>query len=78
MTTVVNTPDGIAAFRLLSLRGMLKLEKVGLKTRGGALRPRICAEFGLNKRDPHDVFIAAINAQLAVLHERIHGGSADE
>lgn len=67
MTTVVNTPEGIAAFRLLSLRGMLRMERVGMKTRGGALRPRIAAEFGLKPRDSYEQYIAAIEAKLACI-----------
>lgn len=57
--------NDIQAVRLLSLRGMLRLEKVGMKTRGGALRPRIAKEFGLSPRAKHDAFIDAINAILA-------------
>ena len=67
--TYTDKPD---VFRLLSLRGMLRLEKVGMKTRGGALRPKICNEFGLKKNAPHDEFIAAINR---IIQE--HGGNPD-
>lgn len=56
------TPEQINVFRLLSLRGMLRLESVGLKTRGGALRPRIAQEFGLSPRAPHSAYIAKIEA----------------
>lgn len=63
MTTC--TGAGVDVFRLLSLKGMLKLEKVGLKQRGGALRPRIAAEFGLSPRATHDAFIAAIETKVA-------------
>lgn len=56
--------NNVGAVRLLSLRGMLRLEKVGMKTRGGALRPRIAQEFGLSPRATHDAFIRAINTIL--------------
>ena len=56
----ISTGWQIDAIRLLSLRGMLKLEKVGLKTRGGALRPRIAAECGLKKTDSYEKFIATL------------------
>jgi hypothetical protein len=62
--TTISTPNGIAFARLASLKGMLKLEKVGLKTRGGALRPRIAAELGLKKSDSHDKFIAEIQSRM--------------
>jgi hypothetical protein len=64
---VINTPEGIAAYRLLSLRGMLRMEKAGMKTRGGALRPRIAAELGLKARDSHDTFITEIERRLEEL-----------
>lgn len=63
------TPAEIAAFRLLSLRGMLRMEKVGMKTRGGALRPRIAAEMNLKPRDSYEQYIAAIDAKLAIIIE---------
>ena len=64
MATTISTPEGISYTRLASLKGMLKLEKIGMKTRGGALRPRIAAELGLKARDSHDTFIAKINEKL--------------
>lgn len=47
-------------FCLASWKGALKLEKVGLKSSGGAIRPRIAARLGLKPRAKHDVFIACI------------------
>ena len=60
----VSTPEGIAVFRLMSLRGMLRMEKIGMKTRGGALRPRIAGELGLKPRDSYDLFIETINEHI--------------
>ena len=56
--------NDIGAVRLLALRGMLRLEKVGLKGSAGAIRPRIAGEFGLSPRAPHDTYINMINARL--------------
>jgi hypothetical protein len=67
MATIANTPDSIAAFRLLSLRGRIKLEATGLKFRGGSTRSAIAAEFGLAPRASHDKFLAAIDKKLAEL-----------
>jgi hypothetical protein len=61
----VITGKGIDAFRLLSIKHQLKLEKLGLKSSGGALRPRLAVEFGLKPRDSHDKFIAKIEGMLA-------------
>jgi len=63
----VNTPDGISYFRFASVKGMLNLESKGLYGRGGALRPRLAAEFGLKPRDSYAKYIAYCEAQLAIL-----------
>lgn len=62
--TSLTTPKAIAAYRLASLRAMLRMEKIGLKTRGGALRPRIAEELGLRPRDSYDLYIATITEML--------------
>lgn len=54
----------IAYGRLAMLKGALRLESVGLKTRGGALRPKVAAELGLKARDPYPVFIARVVALM--------------
>lgn len=61
-STVVspNATEEVNYFGLASWKGALKLEKVGLKSSGGAIRPRIAARLGLKPRDKHDVFIARI------------------
>lgn len=60
----VLTGAGIDVFRFLSLRAMLKLEKAGMKGSGGALRPRLAKQFGLNPRDPHKVYIDFCTARI--------------
>ena len=64
---IANNPTQISYFRLASLKGMVKMEQAGFSTRGGAIRPRIAAEFGLKSRDSHDKFIAAIQAKMLEL-----------
>lgn len=70
--TMLNTPEGVAYFRLASLKQQLKLEKVGLKSSGGAIRPRIAKEFGLKARASHDEYIAAVQEQMNTLQEAQH------
>ena len=43
---VCNTPEQIAAFRLLSIRGRLKLELKGLRFRGRSTFSIVKAKFG--------------------------------
>lgn len=62
---------GIEYFRLSSLKAQLKLEAVGLKSRGGPIRPRIAKEFGLSARASHAEFIEAIQKKMdAILAEK--------
>ena len=71
--TALTTPTAISYGRLASLKGMLKLEKVGMKTRGGALRPRIAVELGLKPRDSHDKYIEVIQAKMDALLKAANG-----
>jgi hypothetical protein len=61
---VIATGAGVGYVRLASLRGMLKMEKVGLKGRMGPIRPRIAEEFGLKPRDSYDKFLNAVQAKM--------------
>ena len=48
MSTMIDDPDGIQAFRLLSLRGMLSLECKGMRrSHGPSAATVIKREFGL-------------------------------
>jgi hypothetical protein len=69
---VFDTPNQIGYVRFASLKAALKMEKVGLKTRGGALRPRLAKEFGLKPRDSFDTYIAHCETQMAVLKAKEH------
>jgi hypothetical protein len=64
--TVVTGPH-IDVFRWASIKGMVKLESLGMKTRGGAIRPRIAKELGLKPRDSYEKFIEVINAKIAAV-----------
>jgi hypothetical protein len=61
---VINTPKGIAVFRLASVRAQLRLEKAGMKSSGGALRPRLAEEFGLSPRASHDEYISVATKMI--------------
>lgn len=64
MTTVISAPEGIQYARLASIKGRIKLEKVGMKFKGGSTRARVAEEFGLKPRAPHDEFIRVIEARM--------------
>ncbi len=56
--TMLAGSNAVAYARFASLKGALKLESVGMKTRGGSLRPKLAKEFGLKPRDSFDKYIA--------------------
>ena len=57
--------EEIEFFRLLQIRGMLKLEKAGMTHSSGLrIRPKINKELGLKPRDSYDKFIEAIQAKI--------------
>lgn len=60
----VATGKGVDYMRLASLRGMLRLEMQGMKSRLGPLRPKIAAEFGLKPRAPFRDFIVAVQTKM--------------
>jgi len=66
MTTFTGTIQ-VAAYRLLSLRAQLRLEALGLKSSGGAIRPRIAKEFGLTPQAPYADYLTAITAKYLAL-----------
>lgn len=65
--TTINTPDGVEYFRLASLKQQLKLEGHGMKSRGGAIRPRIAAEFGLSPRASRESYLDIIEKRMEAL-----------
>lgn len=69
--TTVNTPDGVEYFRLANLKQQLKLEKLGMRSRGGAIRPRIAKEFGLNPRAPHASYIEIVEQRMEALRTKL-------
>lgn len=54
----------IEAYRWATIRGALRLEQRGLKTRGGALRPRLAKQLGLTPRAPYEAFLAAVQVKI--------------
>lgn len=71
------TPDSISHFRLASLKYQLKMEKAGMKSSGGAIRPRIAKEFGLSPRAPHDEYIKVIQGLMDGLVTKVAQESAE-
>lgn len=63
MSTMLTTPEEISAARLITLRGALKLELLGMKRRGRSAYSIIKDEFGLkgNKQKVYDQFDEIVN-----------------
>lgn len=71
--TIEQTPHGaiivtgaadIARVQLIAVRGALKLEKLGMKSRGGSIRKGWAERLGLKSNAKHDEVIAEINRRL--------------
>lgn len=74
--TMVNTPDGVEYFRLASLKQQLKLENLGMKSRGGAIRPRIAKEFGLNPLASYASYIDIVEQRMEALRAKLTAAGA--
>lgn len=59
-----NATEEVNYFCLAAWKGAVKLESLGLKHSGGAIRPRIAARLGLKPRASHDVFIERIQSLM--------------
>lgn len=62
MTTMI-TGAGIPLYRLLAVRGMIRLEARGMKFRGGSVTARMKRELGV--KGNRDAVLAALEAAIA-------------
>lgn len=61
---IVLTGQGIEYARYAALKGRIKMEKAGLKFKGGSTRRLLAVELGLKPRDKHDKFCEALQAKM--------------
>jgi hypothetical protein len=69
-TTVISTPEGMQYAGYATLKGQLKLEKLGMShsaMRGKKLRPMWAAKLGLKPRDSYEKFIAECERRMEEL-----------
>lgn len=57
-------PRGVAAFRTIVLRSAVKLESVGLKSRGGSKRALAIRELGLKRNATYDEVLVALDQAI--------------
>jgi hypothetical protein len=59
---MIDTPEGIEAVRLLSIKGRLKLELMGLRFKGGSTFAHVKREFGFkgSRQKVYDQYIAML------------------
>lgn len=69
MPIICNTPESINAFRLLTLRGALKLEVLGMKRRGPSALSIVKREFGFkgNAKSVSEQFAAFLRGQKILI-----------
>lgn len=65
--SIVLTGEGITYAQLAIWKGALKLESKGLKTRGGALRPKLASKLGLKAKDSYETYITTIQDKMTVI-----------
>jgi hypothetical protein len=65
MTITLSGDNAVRYARFASLKYQLKLEQAGMKSSGGALRPRLAKEFGLKARDGHASYIGYCIEEMA-------------
>lgn len=63
--TVINTPEGIARFRLIALKGAVRLEALGMKRRGPSARSIAAKELGVPARTSCDRLIFLLTQRIA-------------
>lgn len=68
---IFDTADGIALYRLASMKARIRLEKNGLKPSGKSARVLMATELGLKARDSHDQFLAALQTRIDALKRKI-------
>lgn len=73
-TGTICTGEGVTMLQLHVVRGALKLEKTGLKCRGGSIRKAWAPILGLKPRDKHDKFLEAIDKKIAECKARLQPG----
>lgn len=61
---VADTPERIALFRLITLKGAVKLESIGMKRRGTSATQIARKELGLKARATHAEVIAALQSRI--------------
>jgi hypothetical protein len=62
----ITSPEDIAAYRLLAIKGALKLESLGMKSRGPSALSVVKKEFGIKARNAKE----ALPLYIAILKEK--------
>ncbi len=62
--TVVDTPEGIHFYRLLSLRGRLRMEMRGLRGKGRSVASVVKEMFGLKKGCRNEKALARLEEEI--------------
>jgi hypothetical protein len=61
---ILTTPEQLSRFQLCAVRGALKLEALGMKSRGGSIRKGWAIRLGLKPSTKHADLIAHITMLL--------------
>jgi hypothetical protein len=61
---IADTPNKIEYFNLSRAKSAIKLESVGLKSRGGSVRKMYAIHFGLKPSASHEIVIQKIQEKM--------------
>lgn len=75
---IIATGTGVEVFQLLSVRAALRLEKAGMKHRGGSLRKGWAVRLGLKPSSTIDKVIETIEQKVKNLKPKIAEENAND
>lgn len=62
--TVIDTPEAIERYRLVALRGAVKLEAIGMKRRGRSAKAIAADLLGVSVRTSHDRIMYLLTVRI--------------
>lgn len=61
----VKAENQMEYYMLANAKAHLRLQKVGMKSRAGAIRPKLANYLGLSPRDSYDKYLEAVEKKMA-------------
>ena len=62
--TILTTPNEIRYYQLAAVKGMIRMEAQGFKSRGGSVRKKWAIHLGLKSSASHEAVCRVLEAQM--------------